>query len=271
MSTYVMSDLHGCFDAFMQMLKKVDFKEKDTLILAGDYMDRGAQNYEMLEWLVSRPKNVIMLLGNHDEEFIEYIQIIELMAQKLDFKGDYDSYEDFCDLYDAIELELPKYNKEAAYAFDFYETIINIISEKEGGITLNKAIGWRQMLDRLPYFHKMESNGKEVIVVHAGYAEDVKQLVGYKRFKYEYLEDFYLHARDESIEFGGKENAIIIAGHTPTIVEGFSFNSGRIFHYHDDMKNCDFYDIDCGAVYRDYDRKAHLACIRIDDMKEFYV
>ena len=271
MSTYVMSDLHGCFGSFMRMLKKIRFKDSDTLVLAGDYMDRGSQNYEMLEWLVNRPDNVIMLLGNHDKEFIEYILIMELMAKKLFFKGDNDSYKDFCRLYDLVQIKLPRYDRDVAGYFDYYDTLNNIIAEKEDGITLNKAIRWRKMLEQLPYVYKTESKGREVIVVHAGYAENVKQLEGYKKFKYEHLEDFYLHSRDESIEFGGKENAIIIAGHTPTIAEGFTYNNGRIYHYHDDEKNCDFYDVDCGAVFRPYYRNAHMACLRIDDMKEFYV
>ena len=271
MSTYVMSDLHGCFDEFMQMLKKIDFNEDDTLILAGDYMDRGTQNYEMLEWLVNRPDNVLMLLGNHDEEFIEHIRIMELVVQKFEIEIDFDSYEDFYKLYDAVQLILPKYNEDAAGYFDCYGTLIEIIDEKENGVTLNKAVRWRQMLEALPYTYNIKSNGREVIVVHAGYAEDIKQLEGYKIYKYEHLEDLYLHAREESIEYGGKENAIIIAGHTPTIAKEFAYNNGHIFHYHDDKKNCDFYDIDCGAVYKKYDKNAHLACLRIDDMKEYYV
>lgn len=271
MSTYVMSDLHGCYDQFVRMLEKIKFNDDDTLVLAGDYMDRGEQNYEMLEWLARRPDNVIMLLGNHDEEFIELLQIVELMSQKVGFEIDADSYEDFCQLYDTIQIELPKFNREAAGYFDYYETLINIISEKEDGITLNKVISWRQMLEDLPYVYKTEVHGREVIVVHAGYAENVEQLAGYKKFKYEYMEDFYLHARDEAIEFGGKENAIIIAGHTPTCVKDFCYNNGKIYHYHDENKNCDFYEIDCGAVYGNYEENAHLACLRIDDMEEFYV
>ena len=43
-----MSDLHGCFDELNAMLAKIGFSDQDKLILAGDYIDRGSQNYEML-------------------------------------------------------------------------------------------------------------------------------------------------------------------------------------------------------------------------------
>lgn len=55
MSTYVMSDIHGCYDELMTMLRKIKFSAEDKLIIAGDYIDRGTQNYEMLKWIESMP------------------------------------------------------------------------------------------------------------------------------------------------------------------------------------------------------------------------
>ena len=59
MSTYVISDIHGCFNEFMDMLKNINFPEQDKLIIAGDYIDRGTQSYEMLKWIEDKPKNII--------------------------------------------------------------------------------------------------------------------------------------------------------------------------------------------------------------------
>ena len=56
--TYVMSDLHGCFDELNAMLAKIGFSDQDKLILAGDYIDRGSQNYEMLCWMEQVPQNI---------------------------------------------------------------------------------------------------------------------------------------------------------------------------------------------------------------------
>lgn len=44
MSTYVMNDIHGCYDELMKMLEKIQFSSDDTSIIAGDYMDRGRQS-----------------------------------------------------------------------------------------------------------------------------------------------------------------------------------------------------------------------------------
>ena len=71
-----MSDIHGCYDAMMSMLEQVTFGDKDTLILAGDYIDRGTQSYEMLKWIESNPQNVIFLRGNHDDGFSLSSQVV---------------------------------------------------------------------------------------------------------------------------------------------------------------------------------------------------
>ena len=41
MSTYVMSDLHGNYEAYINMLKKIDLKDSDMLYILGDVLDRG--------------------------------------------------------------------------------------------------------------------------------------------------------------------------------------------------------------------------------------
>lgn len=36
MSTYVISDIHGCYNELFSMLEKIHFSESDNLILAGE-------------------------------------------------------------------------------------------------------------------------------------------------------------------------------------------------------------------------------------------
>ena len=106
------------------------------------------------------------------------------------------------------------------------------------------------------------------MIVHAGYAENVEEISAL----FPSLEDFYLYAREESCQLGGKRNGMVIAGHTPTIVkEVFSYNRGKVFRCYDQEKDCVFYDIDCGCAFRRHILHAKLACIRIEDEKIFYV
>ena len=36
-----MSDIHGCFDKYQKMLRRIDFAPEDTLYVLGDVIDRG--------------------------------------------------------------------------------------------------------------------------------------------------------------------------------------------------------------------------------------
>lgn len=68
MGTYVISDIHGCYKEFLTMLDKIRFSDTDQLVLAGDYIDKGKQSYEILQWIGNCPANVVFIRGNHDEE-----------------------------------------------------------------------------------------------------------------------------------------------------------------------------------------------------------
>ena len=39
--TYVMSDIHGCYDKYQSMLAAIHFAADDTLYVLGDVLDRG--------------------------------------------------------------------------------------------------------------------------------------------------------------------------------------------------------------------------------------
>lgn len=38
---YVISDIHGCYDQFIELLDLIQLKDSDTLYVLGDVVDRG--------------------------------------------------------------------------------------------------------------------------------------------------------------------------------------------------------------------------------------
>lgn len=76
---YAMSDLHGCYDKFIGMLKKIHFSETDTLYILGDIVDRGADGIRLLLYLAER-KNVICLRGNHDHTAFRMLKYLKSPA-----------------------------------------------------------------------------------------------------------------------------------------------------------------------------------------------
>ena len=72
MKKYVVGDLHGGFKAFKDTLEKANFDyEKDLLICLGDICDGWSETKEIIDELL-KMKNLVYLLGNHDEWALEY-------------------------------------------------------------------------------------------------------------------------------------------------------------------------------------------------------
>lgn len=67
MATYLVGDLHGCYDEFRALLDKVKFDPaQDQLYLTGDLVARGEKSLECLRWVKSLGQSVKTVLGNHD-------------------------------------------------------------------------------------------------------------------------------------------------------------------------------------------------------------
>lgn len=64
--TYAISDLHGRYDLYAALLKKIRFCEEDTLYILGDSIDRGPDGIKILFDTAAR-RNVVHLLGNHED------------------------------------------------------------------------------------------------------------------------------------------------------------------------------------------------------------
>ena len=65
MAKYVISDIHGQYNMFIELLDKSDLKDTDTLYILGDVLDRGPQPIKTIRKLMEMP-NAICLVGNHE-------------------------------------------------------------------------------------------------------------------------------------------------------------------------------------------------------------
>ena len=62
---YVMSDIHGAYDRFLKMLKKISFSKEDVLFIIGDIPSRGKQTFELLDYVMNQ-ENIVHIKGNHE-------------------------------------------------------------------------------------------------------------------------------------------------------------------------------------------------------------
>lgn len=60
---HIFGDIHGCYEPLKEYFEKYPYNESDAYIFTGDYIDRGIQNKETLEFLLTLydKKNVLML------------------------------------------------------------------------------------------------------------------------------------------------------------------------------------------------------------------
>ena len=261
MSTYVMADLHGRYTELQEMLKKIDFGVEDKLIIAGDICDRGKENYEMLKWMESKPANVEFIKGNHDEEFIANVDLLTIeMKKNPSLRHCYDKL------------------KDADKYFDYYGTIGQLIDEY--GVNFKQLSLWADIMYDFPYLKELHIEGKDYIIVHAGYMDEdslanspLAKNSSPSQLKTMALskEVFYTNARDAALMVGGKRDTTIIAGHTPTISNSIFFNDGKVFRGERPEINSVIYNIDCGAGFLDKSKSANMACIRLEDEKVFYL
>ena len=77
MNALVVGDVHGCLYTFQLLLGK-HWQDNDLLIQLGDLIDRGnfsAETVQYVQALQAQNLNqVIILRGNHEQEFIEYVE-----------------------------------------------------------------------------------------------------------------------------------------------------------------------------------------------------
>lgn len=231
MATYLMSDIHGEYGKFIAMLKLINFTDDDTLYILGDILDRGPEPIKILKELSFR-SNIFCLLGNH-----------ELMA---------------IDVLENLLVEIKEENCETHIDASIINKLIEYQSNG-GDITLKqfKELPHEERFDLLDYLKEFELydivdvGDKTFILLHTGNINPNKALSEHS------VEELTFIRADYDKQVFTDESVYIVCGHTPTLAI-----TGKPEIYH---KN-NFINIDCGATF-----SGRMACLRLDDLKEFYI
>jgi serine/threonine protein phosphatase 1 len=75
---FAIGDIHGCAQKLHELIELIAADpQKDTLIFIGDYIDRGSSNRDVVDYVLQLKKefkNVICLLGNHEQMLLNYLE-----------------------------------------------------------------------------------------------------------------------------------------------------------------------------------------------------
>ena len=231
--TYLMSDLHGRYEAYRKMLETISFSDKDELYVLGDVVDRGPHSMELLTDMSMRP-NVFPILGNHDYTAAYFLtrlaaEITEETAEGYLTEADISGLSGW--LLDGGAPTLEGFRRLPP-------------AEREGILDY--------LTEFVPY-EELSVGGRRFVLVHGGLADfdprrplweyDPRTLVTeHTDYTRRYFPDRYL-----------------VTGHVPTgLIDPRS--GGRIFQGNGHIA------LDCGNGWG-----GALGCLRLEDMAEFYV
>lgn len=169
MKIYCMSDIHGCLASFEEALSKVveHLKDEDTmLILLGDYIHGGEDNYGVLDKIMQLQyeygsDKVVALIGNH-EEFVLF------GYSDIDYMNKYESETDDGknDTYIRWMENLPRYYKAGKTIF------VHAGIEEDAGDMWEWATGDEMFVGKFPpETGKIEGLDMKVVAGHVGTSE----------------------------------------------------------------------------------------------------
>lgn len=211
MATYCISDIHGMYDKYLELLRKLDLKSTDTLYVIGDMVDGGPNPMKVVLDIMGRP-NVVALAGNHDAMACAFLAPL---------------------VYGGREQDLTE------------EAMANILrwAADGGAPTLKEfrglSITQRQevvdWLGELPVYEEVEAGGKSFVLVHAGLGDSFDPARPLDDYSFE---DYLMDRPDYGKVFF--PDRLLVTGHTPT----------RLIHGKDAIYRANNHiAIDCGACF----------------------
>lgn len=230
---YVMGDIHGNLRRFESVMNQIQLTHEDTLYVLGDVIDRHAHGLLILRRLM-KMENVRMILGNH-----EY-----MMLQAIGTPG------------------VPSTASLKGLSLWY----------RNGGKVTHDALKHLRIETRKEIFAYLESlplnidlvvNEARYKLVHGGPVEE------FPYWREDFHDERYFAVWKRWSKYDHTpEDYTLIFGHTPTD----NYQKGNVLSiWHGDH----MIGMDCGSGYpegRDpWDHhQGRLACLRLDDMEEFY-
>lgn len=233
MATYVLSDIHGQYDMFMEIMDKINLKNTDTLYVIGDILDRGPHPIKVLLKIMEMP-NVICIIGNHEYMAIECLSFLmkEVTDQNLE------------------DLDINILEKLVTWQYNGAKTTI----EEFRALSHEMQEEVIEFIKDFSIYEEINVNEQDYLLVHAGLGDfeegkDIEDCSLYelvwKRADYE--KKYY-------------DDKIVITGHTPTQMIENNPRPGYI------CKKNNHIAIDCGA----YLEGGRLSAVCLETGEEYY-
>jgi len=204
-----MSDIHGNFLKFKEMIKKINLKPNDTLYVLGDFIDRGSDSINLLIYIMNEP-NIKVILGNHEDLMIETLRGDSSSKDVWFNVGGFETYKSY-----------NKLTKELKRAVFNYLCFLPLFIIKDNFILTHSGLN-------LPKYIR-NKNLTEIIEF-----QDRQDFIwsGYNFYQNPAIDTF-----------------TVIFGHTPTYnIDSRNSKNNKMFIWHDDIYK-DKICLDCGEGF----------------------
>ena len=226
---YAVSNLHGNYAKFKELLTTISFKDTDIMYVLGDIVDYGEEGLELIGDLSVR-YNVYPIVGEHDFMAVKMLSGFEKMLK-------------------SGEAPDKKFiSQMTEWAADGGQVTLDAFR------TLDAEMreGIIDYLSDMTLYEEVTAGGKDYLLVHAGIA-GFKKGIDLDDLK---PEAFFTEALDLTKKYF--DDKTVVVGHNPMTEE--NGGNGRIFFGNGSIA------IDCGEA-----RGGTIGCLRLDDLKEYYV
>ena len=244
MATWVVGDVHGYYDEFIELINNPEIRDDDTIILIGDIIDRGPKSVEMLRWAmenISDNGRYQMVCGNHEDNII----------------NDYDSQKSYFErwtpngIYGDADISILNSN----YRFDVYMNAAGYKQVKD----VEPMIDWFRTL---PLTKRVtvttpEGSPQTYIIAHGWYGSSFSRMsILWYRDVSDYTNIFLPDYMPENGE-------ILVHGHTP-VFKIYGYPEDGVVHFREHSIN-----VDCGSYNPEWGGR--LGALRLEDRKTLYV
>ncbi|WP_298508390.1 metallophosphoesterase [uncultured Kordia sp.] len=123
--TYIIGDIHGCYDEFIALLNQIGVTDDDLVISLGDIVDRGNKSLELYHYFKNRTNSVV-LMGNHERKHLNGVLSYSQEIVKVQFGDEYEGFRTWLET-------LPYYYEtpEAIIVHAFFEHDKSLYEQKE--------------------------------------------------------------------------------------------------------------------------------------------
>jgi serine/threonine protein phosphatase 1 len=174
---FAIGDIHGCLDKLISLMGIIDLDpQRDTLVFIGDYIDRGPQSKEVVDYLIDlagQQSRVIFLKGNHEQMLELYLS----GSDRLSFlaNGGYATLSSY-----SKDISSVEFSPIPSAHLDFFNNLrlcyeteqhIFVHAGLKSNVPLEKQDKWDMLWIRDEFIYSDFDFGKRVVFGHTPFPE----------------------------------------------------------------------------------------------------